>query len=456
METIKFKDYITGLDNNTVPLKDDKLTIISEGEPKTINYEKIKGSIEVTYSELVSLINSSELIPLQYYTITDYQTVHYIPETNQNAINSGSTEPLILFATSNNTIDKEVISTQYPEDVIYYDWNENNWLTDTSFGDDVTIISGFKGVIYRRYDTKWNNDIPYDFRQVKFRRWNTNDGTGYYNGIYEDSDGVTDSNDYIDVLTFNFNIDGYNRGEVQNNVFKLGSDNTTLYAFNGSLLLNNVFNLQDEWEWYQVVNNNFGSQIYNNTFIDILESNNFIFHFYDNICQEMYYTTFGHYCSGNVITNSDSNKIGDQFENNTITGNFFRNNTIGNIFRNNTFDGSYFTNNHIYNNFEDNQIGSRFESNIISNNFEDNQIGDWFIGNVIDNNVRYILTDNNLTFRNNHITGYIQGSSGSPIVLNQPEYNTYHYTETYRRPDNTIRLKYYDNTDTLVIKSPTV
>ena len=100
----------------------------------------------------------------------DYQTIHIIPNTS--AINVGATEPIIITATSSSTIDCIVQSLSYPKDIIYYSITNNN-----------SIVNGStKGYIYRRIDTVQNNDLPFDFREVKFRRWQLNvttqDATG--------------------------------------------------------------------------------------------------------------------------------------------------------------------------------------------------------------------------------------------------------------------------------------
>ncbi len=69
-------------------------------------------------------------------------------------------------------------STLFPQDVIYYDIENNQ-----------TMVSGCKnGYIYRRIDTLKNNDIGFDYRNAKFRRWqievsNTN-SDGATNNIF--------------------------------------------------------------------------------------------------------------------------------------------------------------------------------------------------------------------------------------------------------------------------------
>jgi hypothetical protein len=159
------------------------------------------GATSISYADLMTLIGSSGLTPGAQYLITDYATVHYIVDGNYipdlTTIITGVTEPLIVTADSVNTIDKEAKSTLYPQDIIYYDPSPTKWLYDLSFSDTSgpTIIPGFKGVIYFRHDTILDNYMGYDFRNVKFRRWDTNvgmwsDATPYTRGSFTEYTGI--------------------------------------------------------------------------------------------------------------------------------------------------------------------------------------------------------------------------------------------------------------------------
>lgn len=229
--------------------------------------------INITYVELVNLINNNNLTPLQCYKITDYQTVHYMFDgyNRINDINSGTIEPLIVRAISNNKLHFFAYSELYPKDTIYYDWDQNNWISNLSFSDGVNIINGFKGVIYRRIDTIKNNDIGYDFRNVKFRRWKNNDNLfteydfNFYYTLNESSES-NDSLDYLDLYTFH-PTDAYNTYEK--NVF----DNTIKTnggQFFKSLLPNNVFILNGNFDspshqYPNTIDNNLGINVVNCT-----------------------------------------------------------------------------------------------------------------------------------------------------------------------------------------------
>lgn len=163
----------------------ERLPGASGAERKLYNESTSGGSsvTSVTYSELVALISASGLTPGAQYLISDFATVHYFINLNEDtslytrisgAINTGSVEPIIVTATAVNKLSADAKSTVYPSDRLLYDWNPDNWLSDISFGYDGSIVSGFKGVIYYRHDTIQNNELQYDFRNVKFRRWKIN------------------------------------------------------------------------------------------------------------------------------------------------------------------------------------------------------------------------------------------------------------------------------------------
>lgn len=134
----------------------------------------------MTYAELVAAITSGLLNKGESITISDFKTVNYLLNGNTvlTDINTGATEALMVTASSSNTLEKEAKSVAFPNDLIYYDWNPANWLSDLSFSTDGTnIITGWKGVIYYRKDTRYNVVTNYDWRNVRLRRWKLDPAT---------------------------------------------------------------------------------------------------------------------------------------------------------------------------------------------------------------------------------------------------------------------------------------
>lgn len=119
----------------------------------------LKKTDPVIHSDLLSSKDLGELIPGMLYEITDFKTKHRIPNTS--TIHEGSTESLIVMATSSTTIGNRAWSLDFPKDYIEYD------ITDVLCEDGTTAR---KGKITFRRDEK-NNETHYDFRNVIFRRW---------------------------------------------------------------------------------------------------------------------------------------------------------------------------------------------------------------------------------------------------------------------------------------------
>ena len=139
----------------------------------TYNLDQLGGATNITYADLMTAVGANALKEASFYRITDFATVYYISDSagTQYEAKTSTAEPIVVFATSANTLDKQAFSATYPQDIIYYDPNPNNWLSDIGFAQNATIVNGFKGVIYFRHDTKQDNYMGYDFRNVLFRRW---------------------------------------------------------------------------------------------------------------------------------------------------------------------------------------------------------------------------------------------------------------------------------------------
>lgn len=122
--------------------------------------------IDKTHAEMLPLVSASELTPGQLYRITDLRTRHLIPNTAE--YNIGPTEPMIVTATTVNTLFAEAYSETYPQDIIYYE------LVDSS------TAGGDRGRIYFRHNTVKNISVWEDWRAIKYRRWETTLGSGVF------------------------------------------------------------------------------------------------------------------------------------------------------------------------------------------------------------------------------------------------------------------------------------
>lgn len=158
------------------------------------------GIINVTFQELSDLIDNSELNTSFRYRITDFQTIHIIPNTT--SVYNGTIEPLIVVPLSENKIDDLVFSEMYPNDTIKY--NSLKRLDGTT---------PIKGEITYRRDNINRIQADYDFRERTVRLWKM---TGKQ---YEIPTSLTSTTFDLE-LTFSPNLNGtymniYRKWEVR-------------------------------------------------------------------------------------------------------------------------------------------------------------------------------------------------------------------------------------------------
>ena len=133
----------------------------------------------VTYSQLVTKISNSQLVKGRKYRITDYVTTTMQSDTFSSA---GHAFDLVVTAIDVNKLDCEASALLHSGDTyfstagadlskwqIWYD--VNNDTTKYAWAD----TANGKGVIYRMID-EFNNDCPYDFKNILFKRKITSSG----------------------------------------------------------------------------------------------------------------------------------------------------------------------------------------------------------------------------------------------------------------------------------------
>ena len=155
--------------------KQDKL--VSGENIKTINGDSILEdgnlnieTIEIEYNQLKSLRDNSQLIPGASYRITDYITT----TIQENTTSAGHQFDIIVTALDESTLSEEAKAIQHDGDTYFNTANLSAWQLwycldndDARFG-WVDTTNG-KGVIYRMID-EFNNDCPYDFKNILFLR----------------------------------------------------------------------------------------------------------------------------------------------------------------------------------------------------------------------------------------------------------------------------------------------
>ena len=383
--------------------KKDRIAAQIETLNALLELQDLSDSFELTYAELAAHIAAGTLIPSAAYLITDYQTVHTIPNTSDT--NTGPLEPLLVTATATNKLAPVAFAPAFPDDIIFY-----------NFSNDVDIVPGStKGYIYRRIDTKQNNDFPFDFRNVKFRRWKVSQPTYSTSTTYARNQVVKHSTNlglYVSLFGGNVNhaltdAKWWRLFEFSNESFIAWSPTDfqipsaspkltvtadfwdyTMFTEEGyASSFNNVIKGERSANILSYCNNVITGESFNNNSINVGFTNNTISSYFDNNSIGIGFSnnTIGHQFQKNLIAaNFTKNSIGGEFYSNSIAPEF-EGNSIGIQFFSNNI-GPSFKNNSTGSIFKVNSIGAAFQGNTISINFYENFIGSSFIGNTLQYN----------------------------------------------------------------------
>ena len=381
----------------------------------------VRGSLEsITYDGLKTLRDKGKLVPSRYYRITDFVTT---VATDGNAQSAGHPFDLIVLAITPNVLQEKCYAIQHEGDEYFKNCKLTSWEVWYCLDNDTTKYAwadttNGKGVIYRMID-EWQNDCPYDFKNVQFKRYYTSGlgngeiAQGYFaidNNINIFPEGAVDTSNPLYCYTFtrlNGIESGYGVGRVtqgdvlDESIQTLGfsSDTYTRCQNNvlghmksaSHILTNNVFltisTYNEEVGSYYLPsygnkiglncsNNTFGSDVYGLTFGDGCSDN--------IIGDDCYYNTFGDRCSSNTFGNSCyNNTFGNSCYSNKF-GNNCHNNSFGNDCSNNSFGNSCY-----YNSFGDDCYGNTFgigcTNNTFGNSFSSNKFGVDCVSNSFEN-----------------------------------------------------------------------
>lgn len=183
-------------------------------------------AVSITYSELKTLRNGGNLNPGTLYRITDYVT-----KVNCDYVDSAEhVFDIIVLALDNSHLSEEAWAAQHSGDTYFSSSNLSAWKLWYCLDNDSNRFnwvapdsSGGKGVIFRMID-EFNNDAPFDFKNLLFQRWaitgvTGQDDTYFLNIIYR----TNGDNNYLKMSShaYSFSI-----GNVE---FLVDSNNYTWY-----------------------------------------------------------------------------------------------------------------------------------------------------------------------------------------------------------------------------------
>ena len=382
-----------------------KESVIAEKQDKLIAGENIKiennvisaivgGNTDATellvkihWAELKVLISNSQLVAGQQYRITDYTCT-----TTQAATKSaGHVFDIIVTADSESVLNEEARAIQHEDDTYFANSNLSAWKIWYCIDNDTNRFAwadstNGKGVIYRMID-EFNNDVPYDFKNIQFyRQWDSSKSLW---------STIPDGNTGVPCYTFS----------------SIGDSSTAEFTDMSLSASNNVYsNVIKEYikSKKQTLNNNcfFGSYCYENT-----------------LASGCYENTFGSYCSNNSFGDGCySNSLGAGCHSNSFGhgcdsisfGIGCAVNTFGSYCSKNTFedDCDY---NSFGNGFYANSFGRGCRYNSFGNGCSHNSFGNSCSHNSFGNSCHYIkfATDSSATtkyayYQNNHFGDYCE------------------------------------------------
>lgn len=190
-------------------------------DPLLVSLSSLNVITGLTFSQINTLKTNNTLQIGKYYELF-FNTIDCIDYTN--TVYTGATETLYLLATSVNTFHHQVFSKQYPQDIIYFDF-DNQWF-DTHIS---SIRYNRYGYIYYRKDTIKNLEVDgYDFRTHIMKRYLV-DTTTY--------------NQYSVGLTYNLGSYAWYSGELYVCTFQHTSTSTFNNFYWIKILNNYYYNL---------------------------------------------------------------------------------------------------------------------------------------------------------------------------------------------------------------------
>ena len=398
-----------------------------------INAEKddFNNMESVTYSELKTKRDDGELVPGKHYRITDYVTT----TAQENTQSAGHQFDVVVLALGESTLSENAHAMLHDGDT-YFSTNNaylSTWELKYCLDNDTDrfawadSVNG-KGVIYYMKD-EWNNECPYDFKNIQFKR--------------KLSNGALDTTDGDDTFVYTFNLWRVNTQDIEDasiigNTLKNDENHISGVCSNkiNPVSEYNVHSGQTSFEVTQYLLND-------NVFLNSDEDDGLFYGCYANILGydcfsntfggSCYNNSFGNRCHNNTFGNAcELNTFGDQCYDNSF-GNFVNYNTFGESCHLNTFGESCYENS-FGKSCNSNTFGESCYSNSFGNECDNNLFGNHCGLNTFGNDVEYNTFVNQCC--NNSFGNYVNNVTFSKdctyyvIVENGNQYITLTSTAT--------------------------
>ena len=390
-----------------------------------------KLAVSITYAALKALRDGGNLVPGTWYRITDYVCT----TTQDNTQSAEHAFDVIVRADDASHLNENAFAARHEGDTYFANCKLEAWELKYCLDNDTNRFAwaddeNGTGVIFYMKD-EWNNECPYDFKNIMFQRWaiqecencpsleeESEDNTGgyYYGAKTLSGDNVLENATYgqesdwfytfalkdlasdewydytvvshlglkndegIEVACYDNHIvegtDEYNSGKGEmakmlNNIVFFncyGDLSDTSYSDNYSYCNNNRF-------LGNCHSNTFGNYCYSNSFGNDCGGNSFGNYCYSNsFGNNCYSNSFGNYCNRNSFGNDCYyNSFGNNCQLNSFGNNCFQN-SFGNGCGGNTF-GNSCTYNSFGNDCRQNSFGNDCYNNSFGNGCNNNSFG---------------------------------------------------------------------------------
>ena len=289
----------------------------------------------ITYAQLKAKRDNGQLVKGQQYRITDYVTT----TAQANTQSAGHQFDIIVVADSEDKLNENARAIQHSGDTYFANCKLESWELKYCLDNDTNRFSwadttNGKGDIYYMKD-EWNNECPYDFKNIQFKR--TVDNTDIY------------------CYTFSFWYDDRDSRILDTTIF--GNDGTLLDDGNGIVgvygniirdyyvqlynekplnlltLSNNIFLAKESFDggcFYGCFSNAFGINCYDNTIGDGC--------FYNAFGDNCFSNTLSDYCQYNILSKNCYNNIFGEGCRYNVLGNECIQIKFGNECKHNTFE----------------------------------------------------------------------------------------------------------------------
>lgn len=360
---------------------------------------------ETTYSALKAKRDAGTLVKGKWYRITDY-TCTTIQEDTQSA---GHVFDVIVRADSTNVLNENAYAALHSSDTYFANCKLAAWQLKYSIDNDTTRFAwadstNGKGIIYYMKD-EWNNECPYDFKNIQFKRYKITGGLANTWGLNGQSYTVSTTDTQF-FYTF-----AYLDGNVMYDATLKGNDGTLAACDEGfvaGVYGNSIAEASAIWVMLAEPNAPTkmvlpGTIIYST-------------HVYTEGIAYLgcHGNIFGSNCTNNTFEdNCINNKVGDRSTKN-IFGKECSYNTFGDDFNNNTL-GYGCTNNTFGDNCYSNIFSGGCSYNIVDNGCSNNTIGVALEKSFLKPGVQYVkfTSSTSVTVRSVTVESGVIGSSSS-------------------------------------------